>query len=381
MASFSARLQVEGHTFPVGQCLFEVQQPTHLRGRVSAKVRYGPVQLLLDVPDSEVLLSWAIDPHKQLAADIVFLDADGGHAVETLRLPAAYCVAYAEEFQQGGAQHGAYVCRLTLADPAGWTIQAGGPAASFVLPAAGEHGQPPLPANLPLGGPPMVAPAAAPLPPAPTDVPAHLPPPHPVPSPDHAQVHLTATEWQNLIKDRWDSSEKAKSKRFLRAQRQTEFHVAGDPFTYRTDRTGKMVAVYDAHRSYSVTGSKNGLLGIPLTLNGQPTYAGTPHLYPVTGSQQNVVEIEMAGSRTGDFKRANEAAGLLDVVAAQGRKPGQAPKGYTWHHRDDFQPHATPPPYGTCTMELVKTGAHEDTFVHYGSCDQCNKHFNAAIYD
>jgi hypothetical protein len=94
-----------------------------------------------------------------------------------------------------------------------------------------------------------------------------------------------------------------------------------------------------------------------------------------------VVVIELAGNRAGDFKRANEAASLLGVVAGQGCKPEQAPKGYTWRHRDDFQPNPNPPPYGSCPMELVKTGAHEDTFVHFGSCDQCNKHFTAKIYE
>jgi hypothetical protein len=32
-----------------------VTQATQLRGWVSAKVRYGPVQLVLDVPDGDVL--------------------------------------------------------------------------------------------------------------------------------------------------------------------------------------------------------------------------------------------------------------------------------------------------------------------------------------
>jgi hypothetical protein len=386
MASFSAQLQVEGNVFRLQHCAFEVQQATHQRGRVSTKVRYGLVQVLLDVPDQQVLLAWAADPIKQLTVDIVFLDANGGSAVETLHLPAAYCVAYQEEFRQGDSAAGAYVCQLTLSDPVGWTIQAGGPVTGLVMPVAREHGNPltGLAAAIPLAG----AAGAQAITPvvlrtlvSPRDVPAHLPAPHPIPSPDHAQVHLTATEWQDLIKDRWDNSAKAKNKRFLKAQRQTEFQVEGDPFTYRTDRAGKMVAVYDAQRSYSITGSKNGLLGIPLTLNGQPTYAGTAHMFPVAEDQKNVVVIEMAGSRAGDFKRANEAAGLLDVVAGQGRKPEQAPKGYTWHHRDDFQPNSNPPPYGSCTMELVKTGAHEDTFVHFGSCDQCNKHFTTRIYE
>jgi hypothetical protein len=118
------------------------------------------------------------------------------------------------------------------------------------------------------------------------------------------------------------------------------------------------------------------LLRIPLTLNGEPTYAGTEHMMPVTGNQKNVVQIEMVGNRDGDFRAANEAAGLADLVAAQGRRPDRPPEGYTWHHRRDFIPNTgTPPPYGTCTMELVEEKAHADTFVHFGSCEEFNQYY------
>lgn len=142
MASFSAELHVAGHVFPVTHCLFDVTQATQLRGRVSAKVRYGPVQLVLDVPDGDVLPAWAADSQKRQATAIVFLDATGGQPLETLRLPAAYCVAYQEQFVSGDAQGGAYQCHLTLSDPSGWTIAPGGPVSAFVAPAARTHGEP-----------------------------------------------------------------------------------------------------------------------------------------------------------------------------------------------------------------------------------------------
>ncbi|WP_197076699.1 HNH endonuclease [Hymenobacter terrenus] len=57
------------------------------------------------------------------------------------------------------------------------------------------------------------------------------------------------------------------------------------------------------------------------------------------------------------------------------------PVGYTWHHRDDFVPTiGTPPPYGTCTLELVEDKAHRGTFEHFGSCDQCNKYMGLTLY-
>ena len=69
-------------------------------------------------------------------------NAAGGGALETLLLPAAYCVSYAEAFVAGDAQNGAYVCHLVLSEPDGFTIQAGGPAGAFVAPAPREHGLP-----------------------------------------------------------------------------------------------------------------------------------------------------------------------------------------------------------------------------------------------
>ena len=74
------------------------------------------MQLVLDVPDGDVLPAWAADPHKRHATAVVFLDANGGRAVETLRLPAVYCVAYQEQFSSGDAAGGAYQCHLTLSD-------------------------------------------------------------------------------------------------------------------------------------------------------------------------------------------------------------------------------------------------------------------------
>ena len=80
MASFSADLYVSGQRFPVVQCTYGTNQATDGRGRVAAKVRYGPVQLVLDVPASDLLLNWANMPQQQLATDLLFRQAAGGGA-------------------------------------------------------------------------------------------------------------------------------------------------------------------------------------------------------------------------------------------------------------------------------------------------------------
>ncbi len=142
MASFAAELHVSGESFPVTHCAFGVAQATHQRGRVSTKVRFGPVQLVLDVPEGDTLFDWAAAPQKRLAVQVLFRAGAGGSVLETLALQAAYCVSYHEQFRHGDANGGAYQCYLTLSDPDGWTLTAGGPASALVAPAARSHGVP-----------------------------------------------------------------------------------------------------------------------------------------------------------------------------------------------------------------------------------------------
>ena len=112
-----------------------------MRGRTREKVRYSLVELVLDVPtDGDLLLAWAHAPAKRLPANLVFANADGGTALETLVLTSAYCVGYREEFAAGDGQDGAYRCHLTLAAPDGFTMRPGGPSAAYVAPQAGTYG-------------------------------------------------------------------------------------------------------------------------------------------------------------------------------------------------------------------------------------------------
>ena len=365
MSSFYAELVIAGRTYPVRQCEFGFSQATDGRGRVQAKVRHGLLHLTLDVPIDDQLLGWAQAAHKPLAGHVTFFETNQRTARETVSFAAGQCVGYDEVFESGAAGDGAYVCQLSITSD-GLTLTPGGPVGAFVAPAAGEHGSPAAATVLPVA---LASAVANSL------IPRHLPPP--TASPDLQQVHLTTAEWQALTAGRWDMRN---NKKFLKQHRNTEFQVADTGLTYRVDGTGKVVAVYDAQKSYNVTGTRKGVPYVPLTLTGQPTFAGTPHMYPPGPPHKSLVVIDMVGNRPADFKLANEAAGLTAVLRAQSRDLTEAPEGYTWHHRDDFKPSTTPPPVGTCTMELVTTDAHEATFVHKGSCDQYNKHVGTKQY-
>ncbi len=91
-----------------------------------------------------------------------------------------------------------------------------------------------------------------------------------------------------------------------------------------------------------------------------PDFSGNSNwLYPITGSQKNIVKVRLTGKRRGvggDFEAANQAAGFPTTTA---------PTGYSWHHLDNFDP-AT----GEATFQLVKKAIHQSTAPHTGSVKQ-----------
>lgn len=101
-----------------------------------------------------------------------------------------------------------------------------------------------------------------------------------------------------------------------------------------------------ANEPNSVSASSNGYA---------PDFTGHPDLYPVSGSQKNIVKISMTGSYSGDFSAANQAAGL----------GSKTPKGYTWHHLDDYNSST-----GEATLQLIKTSTHQKTIPHTGAVKQ-----------
>jgi hypothetical protein len=127
MASFYAELQVAGNTYRVVHCYYACHQATDARGRVQAKVRYAPLELVLDVPTDDGLLAWAHAPHKPLAGQVVFYDVARQTAHETIAFSAGECVQYAEDFASSATGDGAYVCQLTITAPS-FELRAGGPA-------------------------------------------------------------------------------------------------------------------------------------------------------------------------------------------------------------------------------------------------------------
>lgn len=81
------------------------------------------------------------------------------------------------------------------------------------------------------------------------------------------------------------------------------------------------------------------VLGLMANFPTNVDFTGHPDLFPITGSQKNIVKIKLQGDRGADCTQAFKEAGIKKVDA----------DGYTWHHVHDLNGS------GETTMQLVKT--------------------------
>ena len=129
MASFSAKLRVDGQTYPVVLCSYSFDQATRGRGLVTEKVRQGLLQITLDVPVGDQLLAWAATAHHPLSGYVSFFREDESMAHETVAFTGGECVGYQELFEAGAVTIGSYRCSLNIA-AARLELRPGGPAAT-----------------------------------------------------------------------------------------------------------------------------------------------------------------------------------------------------------------------------------------------------------
>ena len=138
MASYSARLEVNGQVYPVVLCSYGFEQAIDARGRISERMRHGLLELVLDVPAGDQLLVWAATPHYPLDGHVSFYQVNGLMASETIMFKSGQCIGYQEVFEAGADLVGSYRCSLTIA-AAQLELAAGGPL-SGSTPASGAAG-------------------------------------------------------------------------------------------------------------------------------------------------------------------------------------------------------------------------------------------------
>ncbi|EFF0799179.1 RHS repeat-associated core domain-containing protein [Escherichia albertii] len=98
-----------------------------------------------------------------------------------------------------------------------------------------------------------------------------------------------------------------------------------------------------------------GYTGVTRTSGGGLDYSNSNALYNKRPGVSPKVTIEYSGDYEVDYQRANARAGLNQV---------STPRGYVWHHLDDYDPVTN-----TGTMQLIEKQAHSG-ISHNGGVSQ-----------
>ena len=118
----------------------------------------------------------------------------------------------------------------------------------------------------------------------------------------------------------------------LEAAGETGLAIAVGAIGVKLGRVGSTAKREAAPRNGHLAGDAHSITGVPFDEHGFPDFRAA-------GVVEREVQITYTGTRGGDYRAANQAAGLVD-----------APKGMVWHHHQD----------GT-TMQLVPEGVHQRT--------------------
>ena len=119
----------------------------------------------------------------------------------------------------------------------------------------------------------------------------------------------------------------------------------------KADNTAK---IYNKKYRVAERAKLKGITGITETPNGGISFKGTDYVYKLDNGKEAIHTIKATGDREKDFE-------ILDKIFQFKKRP----KGYTWHHLDDFNVET-----GEMTLELVKTDIHRAINPHSGGCAQ-----------
>ena len=101
-SSFRSEFRVDGleNALTLMNSSINFNQSTDQKGRASAGVRSGLIQVSILGDDRGVLTSWASNPEALKSGTILYRDDNGG-TLQQVDFKDAYCVQYHESFQVG----------------------------------------------------------------------------------------------------------------------------------------------------------------------------------------------------------------------------------------------------------------------------------------
>ena len=102
--SFLAKLQLDGGTYNVLHCNYEINQGMDATGKPSGTIQTGQIELEIESSGTPVFQQWAFSPNMKKSGVIIFYRRDMMQKLNEVSFEEGYCVHFREEFDANNTE-------------------------------------------------------------------------------------------------------------------------------------------------------------------------------------------------------------------------------------------------------------------------------------
>ena len=100
--SFKGKLNVNGKSYRVLSCNYDLKQEVDATGRPSSVTRGGRIKLTIESTGDTSIFAWMTNNFERKDGTIVFTKRDSDATLKELKFTEAYCAGYEEKFDATG---------------------------------------------------------------------------------------------------------------------------------------------------------------------------------------------------------------------------------------------------------------------------------------
>ncbi|MEM6628749.1 MAG: type VI secretion system tube protein TssD [Bacteroidota bacterium] len=101
--SFKATLEVDGESYRVLECSYDLERDTDQFGKPASDVRGGKVYLRIESSGDSSFFEWMVSSYTRKAGKVIFNKTEEDAELKVLEFEDAYMVGYREDFGSQGS--------------------------------------------------------------------------------------------------------------------------------------------------------------------------------------------------------------------------------------------------------------------------------------
>lgn len=96
--SFLAKLTIDGATFNILECSYNLTQNTDPSGKPLGVTRGGQIKLKIEATGKNDFINWMVAPNKTKDGEITFYKRDAMSQLQEIKFEKGYCISFSQTF-------------------------------------------------------------------------------------------------------------------------------------------------------------------------------------------------------------------------------------------------------------------------------------------